>query len=52
MVPEHLPDLPEGVLLGGHGPELVEDLRAGRALLGEAAVDGEAVRRRGRCSWC
>ena len=33
---------PRGIFLGGHGPELVEDLRARRALLGKVTVHGEA----------
>ena len=35
--------LPRGVLLGGHGRELLEELGPGCARLGEAAVHGEAV---------
>ena len=34
---------PGGVLLGGHGPERVEDLGAGSSLLGKATVHGEAA---------
>ena len=42
--PGALAGLPEGVLLGGHRPQLGEHLLPGRALLGQGAVHGEPVR--------